>query len=110
MGKRRTERTLWEVRSYDVWGDAEEGWVVNDTYVVNSHLVLDLPIRRSQTGAPWDRQKGEYLHCEISERQIRDALDLRGCQLDIDGDDTHVTVNRRDDCYPLGELYCVSHK
>lgn len=109
MPKARTERTVWEVRTYDVWGNDDSGWEVNDTYALDPHLVLDLPVKRRQTGAPWDRAKGEFLCCEISERQIREALGLHRCQLDIDGDDTHVTVNRRKDGYPLGELYCTSH-
>lgn len=109
MPKLRTERTVWEVRTYDVWGNDTDGWEVNDTYVVDSHLVLDLPVHNTPLGAPWDPEKGEYRRCEISERHIREALNLHGEHLHIDGDDTHVTVSRRRDYYPLGELYCISH-
>ena len=107
---KRTERTVWEVRRYDVWGNAADGWDVNDCYVIDDHLVLDLSVKAQQTGAPWDRKRGAYLYAEISEQHVREALSCQGERVDIDGNDVHVTVVRHRDGYPIGELICLTHE
>ena len=110
MADKSCERTAWEVRTYDVWGNAEDGWNVNDSFVVDSFLLLELPVASAKLRTPWDQDFTHYRHCEISTMQICDALNCHGVIVDIDGDDTHITVSRRKDAYPIGELYCISHK
>lgn len=105
----RYERTLWEVRTYEVSGDAEDGWQVDDTYTVDSELELTLPIAISPMGAPWDPEKNVYRRAELPMHHIREALDCRGLPIDVAGDSVHVYVTRRKDGYPIGELLCLSH-
>lgn len=95
---------------YEVWEGEGGGWEAAAAHVVDDHLVLDLIVRTQQTGAPWDAVKGEYAYAEISEQQIREALGCQGEQIEIDGHDVYVSVARRKDGYPIGELHCLSHE
>ena len=95
--------TVWELRSYDVWGNAKDGYEVNDTSVFDREYQLDIPIEVNNAGKP-----GEFLSAYPTDRQIRAAFGVR-CQIDLDGDDTTIYINRRRDSYPIGEMHCTSH-
>jgi hypothetical protein len=103
--KKQTINTVWEIRTYDVWGNSKDGYDVNDTYIVDRDypLALDVTINNKGTAQ-------EFLSASPTDRQIRKALDLRSIQIDLEGDDLTIYVNRSSNGYPLGELHCVSHE
>lgn len=100
---RETVNTTWEVRTYDVWGNARDGYEVNDSFTVHREYPLTLAVEVNNPGQP-----GEFRSAYPTDRQLRAVFGVN-CRLDTDGDDTTVYVNRARDGYPLGELHCTSH-
>jgi hypothetical protein len=99
----KTILTTWDVWTYDVWGNAKEGYEVNDRYTYG----LDLPIRvKVQTHNVGTEH--EFTSASPSDYQLRQVFGV-GCAIDTDGDDQTIYVNRVSDSYPLGELHCTSH-
>ena len=96
--------TTWELRTYDVWGNAKDGYVVNDTHRVGE-VTIRCAVERNNADMPQ-----EFLSAYPSDSQIRRALDLRRFKLELDGDDLTIYVNRAKDGYPLGEMHCTSHE
>jgi hypothetical protein len=96
--------TTWEIRTYDVWGNAKDGYEVNDTYRAGE-VTIRCKIEVNNPGTPQ-----EFLSASPSDSQIRRALSLRRFKIETDGDDLHIYVNRAKDSYPCGELYCTSHE
>jgi hypothetical protein len=95
--------TTWELRTYDVWGNAKDGYAVNDTHRAGE-TTIRCKVEVNNAGTPQ-----EFLSAFPSDSQIRRALSLRRFKLETDGDDLHIYVNRAKDGYPCGELYCTSH-
>ena len=96
-------KTTWNVRTYDVWGNAKDGWDVNDI-MSQGDVELDIPVIVNNPGTPQ-----EFEWATPTDRQIREALGLKRIQLDTDGDDLTIYVNYAKDGRPLGELHCISH-
>ena len=96
--------TAWELRTYDVWGNAKDGYVVNDTRRVGE-VTIRCTVERNNADTPQ-----EFLSAYPSDSQIRRALNLRRVRLELDGDDSTIYVNRAKDGYPLGEMHCTSHE
>ena len=96
--------TTWEARSYDVWGNAKDGYEVNDTYC-NGEVTIRCKIEINNADTPQ-----EFLSAYPSDSQLRKALGLRRFKIETDGDDLTIYVNRARDGYPCGELYCTSHE
>ena len=103
--KKQTIETSWELRTYDVWGNNKDGYEVNDSYVVDRDYPMTLTVTVNNQGTPQ-----EFLSAYPTNRQIRKALDLRSIQLDLQGDDLTIYVNRSSNGYPLGEMHCISHE
>ena len=103
----RTETvvTTWEIRTYDVWGNARDGYEVNDSFN-QGEITLRIPITTHNVGTPH-----EFRSASPTNKQIRQAFGVR-CQLDTDGpgDDINIYVNRERDGYPIGEMHCTSHE
>lgn len=95
--------TTWELRTYDVWGNAKDGFEVNDTRSAGE-VSIRCRVEVNNAGTPQ-----EFLSAFPSDSQIRRALSLRRFQIETDGDDLHIYVNRARDNYPCGEMYCTSH-
>lgn len=95
--------TTWEIRTYDVWGNAKDGYEVNDSFRAGK-VTIRCKIKVNNPGTPQ-----EFLSAYPSDSQIRRALNLRRFKLETDGDDLQIYVNRAKDSYPLGEMYCTSH-
>jgi hypothetical protein len=100
----RYVETTWEMRTYDVWGNARDGFKVNDSFRVGE-VTLRLKIKTNNRGTA-----SEFESAYPSDSQIRNALGLGRYKLDLDGDDLHIYVNRASNSYPEGEMYCTSHK
>jgi hypothetical protein len=94
--------TTWELRTYDVWGNAKDGYEVNDSYSAGT-VELRIPQTRYNVGTPQ-----EFIGAYPTDRQIKLAFGVR-CRISTDGDDLHITVERDRDGYPIGEMYCTSH-
>jgi len=95
--------TTWELRTYDVWGNAKDGFEVNDTRRAGE-VSIRCRVKVNNAGTPQ-----EFLSAFPSDSQIRRAFSLRRFKIETDGDDLHIYVNRARDSYPCGELYCTSH-
>ncbi len=104
MNNKQTVKTEWEVATYDVWGNDRDGFDVNDVYRRGSEtLVLEVNTYNVGTAS-------EFVSASPTDRQIRRVFGLGRIQLDTDGDDLTIYVNRARDGYPIGELHCVSHE
>lgn len=98
--------TEWELRSYDVWGNAEDGYDVNDSWVTERHYEMDIPVSTFNGGTP-----GQFSSASPTDEQIREALGINPlCAIETDGDDLTIYVTAESDGYPLGELHCISHE
>lgn len=97
--------TTWEVRTYDVWGNAKDGYEVNDSYR-QGEVQLELKVLRYNTAFPGS----EFEAAEPTDRQIAGVFGVRASSVETDGDDRTIYVNRAKDGYPIGELFCTSHE
>jgi hypothetical protein len=95
--------TTWELRTYEVWGNATEGYEVNDTRWAGT-VELRIPQTRYNVGTPQ-----EFISAYPSDRQIKQLAFGVRCQIALDGDDLYIGVSRRRDGYPIGEMHCTSH-
>jgi hypothetical protein len=161
--------TTWELRTYDVWGNARDGYEVNDVRSAGT-VELRIPQTRNNVGVEWhvcqnpecagnnpcghnppctfgahrreshgivplmrvpaNSQNGaslmphcpdcntaewvmlesqEFISAYPTNRQIKLAFGVT-CQIETDGDDINITINRRRDGYPIGEMHCASHE
>jgi hypothetical protein len=101
----KTIRTEWQYATYDVWGNACDGYEVNDVYRRSEPIVLMLKVDTFNQSTPQ-----EFDSATPTDRQIRRVFGLGRIQIDTDGDDLTIYVNRRRDGYPIGELTCISHE
>lgn len=99
-------KTVWQVYTYDVWGNRRDGYDVNDVYRQGT-VEINLRPNRHNTGTPH-----EFVSYSPTDRQLFRALGLQGLRggIDTDGDDVNIYVNRSRDGYPLAELRCISHE
>lgn len=98
----KTLLTTWEVSTYDVWGNAKDGYDVNDRYRQGDVTLRLRPVAYN-IGT-----EHEFTSAYPSDYQIQKAFGV-SCKIDTDGDDTTIYVNRASDSYPIGELHCISH-
>lgn len=101
----KTVETTWELWSYDVWGNAKDGYEVNDRSCFDREYPMTLKVEVNNPGTDH-----EFLSAYPSDKQIREALGQRYIQLYLDGDDVTIYVNAERYGYPLGELHCTSHQ
>lgn len=97
--------TTWETAHYDVWGNARDGYEVNDVYRSHEEVYIRIAVTVNNAGTPQ-----QFLSVYPSDSQIRRALDLKRFRLEIEGDDLTIYVNRERDGYPCGEMHCTSHE
>jgi hypothetical protein len=95
--------TLWKMKTYDVWGNAKDGYDVNDVYS-HGNIELRIPQTRYNVGT-----SAEFVGAYPGERQLKQVFGFRG-RIEVDGDDLEVRVDRARDGYPMGELSCLSHE
>lgn len=92
---RKTEVRSWKLWSYDVWGNEDDGYEVNDRF---PHGVIELPAN------PTDEQITKALNKNFF------AKPQRSSTLEFDGDDMVIYVNRARDGYPICELDLIPVK
>lgn len=95
-------KTVWAIATYDVWGNAEGGYEVNDVYR-RGEIELRAEVEHNNVGT-----EQAFTSASLSDREIRKAFGVR-CQITVEGDDLTYYVNRSSNGYPIGELRCVSH-
>ena len=105
--RKPTEPTTWEVWTYDVWGNARDGYEVNDRHCASREYAIAVPIETCNPNTPH-----AFDHAYPTVRQIRAALGVTGepYGVEVDGDDLTIYVTRGRDGYPIGELFCTSHE
>lgn len=103
MPTKRRVQTTWDVFTYDVWGNAVDGYDVNDRFRYASDLPILLTIETFNPGT--DRA---FDAASPSDWKLRQIFGV-SCAIDTDGDDLTIYVNRTRDGYPIGELHCTSH-
>jgi hypothetical protein len=99
----RTIITTWELWSYDVWGNAEDGYDVNDRSCIDRELRIRCKVQINNAGTP-----AEFASASPSDYQLGRIFGTQAA-LDTDGDDLSIYVSRARDGYPLGALICTSH-
>jgi hypothetical protein len=102
--KKQYINTVWSLRTYDVWGNAKDGYEVNDVYS-SGDIELKLEVQIANKGT-----MQEFQWAGPTDSQLRNALGLGRIGIETDGDDTTIYINRSRDGYPLGELHLVSHR
>ena len=99
-----TFKTDWEVwEDTDVWGNAEDGYSVNDRTCIHRHYELTLSRRIANPKTEY-----RFYYAYPTNKQIRDIFGIMG-EFNLDGDDINIFVSTNDD-YPIGVLCCLSHK
>ena len=99
----KTVKTSWELWSYDVWGNKEEGFDVNDRFNMDRDYLINLKIENNNPNTSI-----QFFSAYPSDYQIQKAFGTRS-ELDLSGDDCIIYVNRESDGYPIGEMICTSH-
>lgn len=66
-----TIETLWELRTYDVLGNAEDGYEVNDTCVLDRAWPITLTVEVNNAGTP-----NEFKSASPNDTDIRAAFSL----------------------------------
>lgn len=100
-----TIATVWEVWTYDVWGNEEDGYEVNDRSCQARAYKLELPIEINNAGTPQQFERAYPTDEQIREIFGEEAIIDNGV-----GDDVNIYITLADDeSYPLGEMNCISH-
>ena len=102
--KKKTIETTWELWSYDVWGNARDGYEVNDRSCFDREYPLTLQVEINNPGSEL-----EFKSAYPSDKQIREIFGAERIRLDLEGDDMTIYINRARDGYPIGEMHCTSH-
>jgi hypothetical protein len=101
------KRKAYEIWTYDVWGNAEDGYEVNDRYNQERQAVMEIPPRTYNQGT-----ESQFTCFTPSDKQILAFLKEYGilketCTLDdieIDGTDKSFYARESKDGYPLCEV------
>jgi hypothetical protein len=99
-----TVTTQWECWTYDVLGNARDGYEVNDRSCFDRGYSLDLEIETHNVGT-----EREFQSASPSDEQIKEVFGA-SCKIETDGDDLTIYVTRERDGYPIGEMNCISHE
>lgn len=97
-----TVRTAWEVWTYDVWGNEEDGFEVNDRSCADRKLELFIPSKVYNAGAEL-----EFRSASPSDKQLSDIF---GYSIETDGDDMTIYATNSKTGRPIGEMVCISHE
>jgi hypothetical protein len=96
-------QSVWELRFYEVWGNSEDGYEVNDISYIVHEYPLELNVEKFNPGT-----EHEFLAAYPTDQQIKNAFGV-DCDLFIDGDDINIYVHRDEDYYPIGQMTCLDY-
>ena len=83
-------KSKWTYATYDVWGNEEDGFEVNNVFRGNTEFEMD------------GDKDAEILRAAKNYLGLKSSLKLK--DLELEGDDTVIYVNSAKDAYPLGEF------
>ena len=95
--------TKWQLWEYDVWGNKEDGYQVNDRFKVGE-VEIKLKTVIDNINTPF-----QFVSASVSDWKIKQLFGV-SCKIDVDGDDTSYYIERSSDNYPIGEMFCISHQ
>ena len=78
----------WRFWSYDVWGNARDGFEVNDRFEIDKVYIDDEIVKNDKKLASL----------------VRKIFGLRKIKLSFDGDDSTIFIEAARDGYPIGEM------
>lgn len=91
-------KQTYELWSYDVWGNKDDGYEVNDRYCFDRAYIVNVkPVKYNQG------TEREFTSYPLSDYAIKKAFGV-SCAIDTEGDDRIICVNRKSDGYPIGEM------
>ena len=91
----------YRICTYDVWGNAKDGWEVNNVFRGDTTVDIRCRLQTFNEGTP-----NEFHTWDATDRQLNRALGIRGAEWESDGaDSTHYAESARGK--PLGELEYV---
>jgi hypothetical protein len=97
-------QSIWELRFYEVWGNDQDGFWVNDISYIVRECALLIPVEKFNSGT--DK---EFLAAYPTNKQIKDIFGVE-CDIFTEGDDIHIYVNRAEDYYPIGQMTCLDYE
>ena len=97
--------TVWEIVTYDVWGNKRDGFEVNQSFH-SGKIELPVKLEVSNPGSEWEFYSGE-----LDDTNIRKALGItpRVRIYDPYCNEGVIYANHESTDFPLGELRLVSH-
>jgi hypothetical protein len=104
-----------EWRTYDVLGNARDGFEVNDSYnqgeiEIPVELILhNVPSELPSVGRTGRGNADILLSYEMADKDIRKALDIK-CGFETDGDDVHIYINKRSNGKPMAEITILRYE
>ena len=93
-----TKMLTYEIYRYDVWGNARDGWEVNDVWRTHAKIHVICKRKRYNVGTPQ-----EFSTYAPTDRQLNRALGARGLLWDGETEHTLFAARKRDG-KPVGEL------
>ena len=97
--------TTWQLVTYDVWGNARDGWEVNQAFQ-SGEYELEASLELHNNG----RYGSEFIAATVSDHELRKKLGLRRFIDSGMGDDVTLYIEDSRNSKPLCELRCTSHK
>lgn len=98
----KTLTTHWELWTYDLWGNEEDGYTVNDRFCIDRDYIIRAKVTAYNVGTDQ-----EFRQAEVSDAQIRRAFGIDG-EFTTDGEPGMIYVSDSED-NPLCEMICTSH-
>jgi hypothetical protein len=101
-----------EYRTFDVWGNAKDGYEVNDSFshgeitVPASVDVMNMPLLPGPDSGSARFESMAFASFYLTDRAIKATLGIKG-KIEIDGDDMNYHITRERDGYPLADLHIV---
>lgn len=118
----RTVIAICEWNTFDVWGNAEDGYDVNESYAQEQ---IEIPAVVTISNMPrlpgaFDRYRqfpknSNSFSCKMSisfhieDKVLQTALGIT-CPIEVDGDDEHYTIDRAKDGKPIADLRIIGWK
>lgn len=102
-----------EYRTFDVWGNAKDGYEINDSFnqgeieIPACVDVCNMPLLPGpDSGSAKLDPAMAFVSFYMTDRSIKRTLGIKGA-IEIDGDDMNYHITRERDGYPLADLHIV---
>lgn len=94
----RTRKAIYSTYDYDVWGNEEDGYEVNDVFCINRAVEF------TQEEFVYNNLTCREVHLwEVSEKELADYFGFHPTEVEVSGDDEVLYVDREDGM-PVGEI------